>query len=147
MTTTPALLEDVWASRDFPVLREATRMIDDGSEEPGLNALVEATGLDLASVVKAIYALERRGLVIPDHRYGGVAGIEAVSGEAYILTGLHPNGDEITDRLVDALRQAAEEVSDPEEKSRLRRAAKALGEVTKSVASGVITNVITGGIN
>jgi DNA-binding transcriptional MocR family regulator len=140
------MLEDVWASRDFPVLREATRMIDDGTEDPSVHALAEATGLDLASVSRAIRALERRGLITADHRLAGVAGIQTVSGEAYLLTGLHPDGDDITDRLVDALQQAAEQV-DPEEGGKLRRAAKALGDVTKSVASGVITNVIPGGIN
>jgi hypothetical protein len=49
-------------------------------------------------------------------------------------------------RLIDALQQAAEQ-ADPEEGGKLRRAAKALDDVTKSVASGVITNLITGGIN
>jgi hypothetical protein len=142
MTTSPALLEDVWASRDFPVLREATRMIDDGSSDPTLHTLAEATGLDLGSVAKAIRALDRRRLITADHRLGSVAGIKTVSGDAYLLTGLHPNGDDITDRLIDALRQAAELVN-TEEGSRLQRAAKALGEVTKSVASCVIT----GGIN
>jgi hypothetical protein len=132
MTTTSALHEDVWSSRDFPVLREATRMIDDGSEDPTVPALAEATGLDLESVARAIWALDRRGLVTPIMSLAGPIGVQEVSGEAYLLTGLHPDGNDLTDRFVDALRQAAEEVSDPEEKSRLRRAAKALGEVTKA---------------
>lgn len=58
-------------------------MIDNG-DQPTLNALAEAARLDLGTVARAIRALERRELVTPDYRLSGVAGIEAVAGEAYI---------------------------------------------------------------
>ena len=70
-----------------------------------------------------------------------------MSGDAYLLTGLHPDGNDLTDRLINALREAADQTDDPNEKTRLRRAASAISEITKSVASGVITAAITGGIN
>ena len=73
----------------------------------------------------------------------GPAGIVEVSGEAYLLTGLHPNGDDAVSQLVSALRQAADEVADPEEKSRLRKLADGVGGVSRDVLSGVLTTVIT----
>jgi hypothetical protein len=56
-------LPDVWANRDFPVLREVTRPIDSGEDmHPRLGQLAEATGLTPAEVGLAITALDRRGL-------------------------------------------------------------------------------------
>jgi hypothetical protein len=135
-------LEDVWATRDFLVLREATRMIDNG-DNPTLNALAEAAGLDLGTTARAIRALERRGLVTPDERLSGVAGVEAVSGEAYLLTGLHPNGDDAVTQLISALRQAAEHEADPDERSRLRKLADNAGGVSRDVLANVLATVIT----
>lgn len=66
-----------------------------------------------------------------------------ISGDAYLLTGLHPNGDDAVSQLVSALRQAADEVSDPDEKSRLRKLADGVGGVSREVLSGVLTAVIT----
>jgi hypothetical protein len=70
-----------------------------------------------------------------------------VSGDAYLLTGLHPDGNDLADRLIDALQQAAEQVNDPEEKSKLRRAASAIRDIGTNVIGGVLTAAITGGMN
>jgi len=70
MTTTDRL-PDVWASRDYPVLREAARMIDQGSPVPGVDELASVTGLEPTQVKLAVSALERRGLVEAAHVWGG----------------------------------------------------------------------------
>lgn len=135
-------LPDVWATRDYPVLREAVRGIDAG-EDVNADRLLTATGLSLGEIAQAVRALERRGLIEVEEALGGVTGIREVSGEAYLLTGLHPNGDDAVSQLVSALRQAADEVADPEEKSRLRKLADGVGGVSRDVLSGVLTTVIT----
>ena len=145
MATTDRL-SDVWAVRDFPVLRETARMIDQGARTPSIDDLAVATGLEPAQVSLAVAALERRGLVEANRAWGGPTGIKAVAGEAYLLTGLHPDGDDMVSQLVSALRQAADQSSDASEKSRLRKLADAAGDVTRDVLAGVLISVATGQI-
>lgn len=64
--------------------------------------------------------------------------ISDVAGEAYLLTGLHPDGHEVLGVLIDVLRQAADQTTDSEEKSRLKRAATALGEIGGAVGANVL---------
>jgi hypothetical protein len=137
-------LSDVWASRDFPVLREVTRLIDSGeSHAPRLEQLSAATGLERAQVALAIAALGRRDYVKPTKTMVGIIGVSSVSGSAYLLTGLHPDGDSAVSQLVSALHQAADEVEDADEKSRLRKLADGVGGVSREVLAGVLTTVIT----
>lgn len=135
-------LPDVWITRDYPVLREAVRLIDNGDIAEA-DLLVDATGLSAELVGLAAKALERRGLVSGEHSFGGFLAITNVSGEAYLLTGLHPDGDDAVSQFASALRQAADHEADPEEKSRLRQLADGLGGVSRDVLSGVLTTVIT----
>jgi hypothetical protein len=142
-------LEDAWTTRDYPVLREVTRLIDSREDEgPGSQRIAEATGLDDDQVQAAGLALERRGLVQLGGKVaeGGFSYFHEISGAAYLITGLHPDGDDALSRLIDGLRQAAEQTVDEDEKGRLRRAADALGGITRDVGVGVLTAVITRGL-
>ena len=145
MTTTDRL-PDVWVSRDYPVLREAVRMIDQGRSMPGVNELATATGLGPEQVKLAVAALERRGLVEAFHTLGGVVSISSVAGEAYFTTGLHPEGDDMVSQLMSALRQAAERSPDASEKTRLRKLADSAGDVTRDVLAGVLISLASGQI-
>lgn len=145
MTTTDRL-PDVWVSRDYPVLREAVRMIDQGRSMPGVNELATATGLGPEQVRLAVAALERRGLVEAFHTLGGVVSISSVAGEACFTTGLHPEGDDMVSQLMSALRQAAERSPDASEKTRLRKLADAAGDVTRDVLAGVLISLASGQI-
>lgn len=140
-------LEDVWASRDFPVLREITRLIDSGEEFPHKAQLAKATGLSADEVRLAAWALRRRGLIDFNPYAGGdFSVITDLAGQAYLLTGLHPDGDDLVSQLVSALRQAAEQAVDPEEKGRLRTLADNAGAISRNVLSGVLTAVVTGAV-
>ena len=66
-----------------------------------------------------------------------------VSGAAYLITGLHPDGDDALSDLIAALRQAANEVGDEDERGRLRRAADGLAGIGRDVGAGVLTAVLT----
>jgi len=132
-------LDDVWATRDYPVLREVTRRIDAGEYNLLPENIAEAVGIDEATMTQATKALDRRGLV--DGIRAAEAGIVRftdVSADAYLLTGLHPNGDDALSSLISALQQAADQVGDEEERSRLRRAADGLMGVSRNIAASVV---------
>lgn len=130
-------LDDVWITRDYPVLREVTRHIDAGDVHVHQNVIAEALGLEPDEVRRAAAALERRGFVTLTHDTGPVRFVE-VSGPAYLITGLHPDADDALSRLVQALQQAAAQASDQDERTRLRRAADALLGVSRDVMTGVL---------
>lgn len=140
MTDKP--LADVWATRDFPVLVEVTRRIDAGEQYFSTDEVAEALNFTPEEVERAARALKRRGLVEDEGSGMGRTAFSDVAGEAYFMTGLHPDGDEVLDRLISALEHAAEQAKDPEERGRLRRAAEALGSVTRDVAVNIVGAVV-----
>jgi DNA-binding transcriptional regulator YhcF (GntR family) len=135
-------LDDVWFTRDYPVLREVTRRMDRGERYFPSEDVAEDLGIDPETAEQAAYALERTGYVTLDRGYGGPSFAE-VGRAAYLTTGLHPSDDETVRSLIDALNAAAAETSDVEEKSKLQRIASGLGSLTSSVASGVLTAFLT----
>jgi hypothetical protein len=136
-------LDDVWASRDFPVLREIARLVDSGDAFPHKTQIVQATGLSPEQVTLAALALRRRGLIdFTQYAGGDFSMIKEISGSAYFITGLHPSGDDAISSLIDALRQAEESVDDPEEKTLLRRAGGAIGSVSQNVMGQVLAAYI-----
>lgn len=143
MTEKP--LTDVWRVRDFLVLVEVTRRIDSGTSTVRPTEVAAALGITEEEVQRAGAALARRGLV---HIRGAdqlpVIFFYDVSGEAYLMTGLHPDGQDALTRLVSALNQAAERSMDPDERSGLRRAADSLLSLPSAVAGGVMTAYLTG---
>src|SRR4051794_30921569 len=102
--------------------------------------------MEADDVQAALKALARRGLidVVQSRGIGGpqpVVAITDVSGEAYVMTGLHPGDDDI-EALVDAFRQAAEETTDPDEKGRLQKVGETLKDVSGDVAKRVLAAYI-----
>lgn len=140
-------LPDVWATRDYPVLREVARRIDAGGVGVQAHDVAAALGMTQDDVERAAKALERRGLVICTWFMGGEGpDFDEVDGQAYLLTGLHPDGDDAVSRLVDALRKAADQNNDPTERGKLRQVADQIGGLSRDVAAGVMTAVLTGGL-
>jgi DNA-binding transcriptional MocR family regulator len=141
-------LTDVWASRDFPVLVEVARRIDAGESTVSVSDVAQALAMDEQTVQLAGAALKRRGLVDTIGAFGvPVLRFRHLSADAYFVTGLHPSGDDAVSQLVDLLRQAADGVDDPQEKSRLRALADAAGGVSREVLAGVLTALATGAMN
>lgn len=140
-------LSDVWSTRDFPVLREAVRLIDSGEDaHPRLEQLAEACGLSEDDTERALQALTRRRLIDPAESASGPYGVDDVSGEAYLITGLHPDGDDLVSQLIATLRQAADQTDDPEEKSRLRRMGDSASDVGRQTLGAVLAALVTGGL-
>lgn len=141
-------LKDVWTDRDFPVLVEVTRRRDAGEDFITAESIATALEMPYEEVAQAGKALQRRGLITASGSMAAeIETFDEVSGEAYFLTGLHPNGDDLVSALVSALRQAADQVADPAEKSRLRTLADNVGSVGRDVLGGVLTAVLTAGVS
>lgn len=132
-------LADVWTSRDYPILKAVTLAVDQHGM-PAIGKIAKATGLDPADVDLGLLALQRRGLVrLKCAASGRPYLVLDVSGDAYLITGLHPDGNDALEALASILRQAADRTVDPEEKSRLRKAASAVGDLVGQVGAGVMT--------
>ena len=129
-------LNDVWLSRDYPMLVEIMRIV----EEEGLSIQAFQWKHILETEEdqqRALYALRARGLIETRELASYIDSITNVSGEAYTLVGLHPSGEDLKERLVSALEQLAEKTSDPAEASKLTQAAKQFGMLSRDVAAGV----------
>lgn len=140
-------LPDVWTSRDYPVLVEVVRRLDGGERVVRMLDVATALGMPDRDVQNAGMALSRRRLLeVRGMDQWDVFDFLDASGEAYFLTGLHPDGDEAVSRLVSALRQAAELVDDPVEKGRLRTLADGALGIGREVLGGVLIAAATGGV-
>ncbi len=133
-------LADVWGPRDWPFLVEAARRIDLGEGSRLVSDIGAAAGLTPQQAAQAAAALDRRGLIDGNRsEESGIDLVTDVSAAAYFLTGLHPDGDEAVAGLVASLRQAADLVDDPAEKSRLRALADGALGVSREVLGGALT--------
>jgi hypothetical protein len=144
--TRPDRLPDVWTTRDYPVLAYVTGRLDQDQQMVASEDVATATGMDLDDVGRAALALQRRGLVEIVRTYDGIHGFSKVSGTAYVMTGLHPDGDDLVERLAVALDQAGDRTGDEDKRGRLRRAASALRDGAASVGGQVMAGVITAAI-
>ncbi|MEO6699982.1 MAG: hypothetical protein ABIP57_00580 [Jatrophihabitantaceae bacterium] len=137
-------LDDVWSTRDYPVLREVTRRFDVGAVEVEEHEVASHLDVDISIVRRACHALERRGFLQITESYEDEVTVLSVSGQAYLVTGLHPDGDDAVDQLVSLLREAADLTANQEDRGRLRRAASALSEASGTILTGVATAWVTG---
>ena len=140
-------LDDVWATRNYPLLCEITRRIDGGERSLTVKSIAAAIRMDEEEAYRGAAALERRGFITGRSPGGSdtpkVLRVIDVSASAYLITGLHPDGDDALSRLIAGLRGAADMHPDEDERGRLRRAADALGGVARDIGVQVVTAVIT----
>ncbi|WP_418058470.1 hypothetical protein [Pimelobacter simplex] len=146
-------MESTWESRDLPVLAAVVEICDEdewGMAEP--EQIAERTGLPSEDVEKALWKLA--GEQPPffgfsnDSTFGGrdIGTITRPTGHAQRTVGAWPTPESLIERIVAELHEAAERADTPEEKSRLKKAADAVGGVGKGVMTGVLTHVLTQGL-
>jgi hypothetical protein len=131
--TTP--LDDVWFTRDLPVLRAIARLVDScehGNSPYLLGSVVPASGLPKAQVIAAAQALASAGYIEPlTNHNGDIVRITAISAEARRLAGLWPTPQGEWDRLLEQLSVRAQNAPTEVERERWRTfgdAARAVGE-------------------
>jgi hypothetical protein len=113
---------------------------------PQVSDLAEITGRDPMEVYQALKALDGTYVELREYMTGGDPNphtVRAISPEARRAVGQWPSPDVWVDRLVQALREAAEREPDPEKKGRLRAMAEGLGGFARDVAVGVLSGGIT----
>lgn len=138
-------LDDVWTTRDRPVLVEVVRRLEDEHQPVGFRDIAAATGLTHEDVALAARNLGRADLVDVDVMLGGEGDFLDVSTEALRITGLWPDAGDAVDRMVWALEQRIAEAP-PEEKSKLAKVRDAIVGIGRDVAVEVIGAAITGRI-
>jgi hypothetical protein len=126
-------LDDVWFTRDLPVLRAIARLVDKsehGSSPYLLGAVVPASGLPKAVVVAAAQALASAGYIEPlTNHAGDIVRITAISAEARRLAGLWPTPQGEWDRLLEQLTARAQQAPTDVERGRWRAFADAAAAV------------------
>ena len=127
------LLDDVWFSRDLPVLRAVARLVDSPAHggAPYLGQVVPASGLAKADVAAAARALVSAGYVEALTNVAGeVVRFTGISPEARRLAGLWPTPQGEWERLLEQLTARAENAPTDVERLRWRAfadAARAVG--------------------
>lgn len=131
-----------------PVLDAAIAAYEQAGASPDRGVHVRQVQLPDDSPPAAVAELVRAGLLIDvEAESGGIGGVDQVEGPSLVRPSVDalrmrrgwPSGpaDAAIDRLVSALLAEAEATTDPEERTRLRRAADWLGKV----GTDVLTNV------
>jgi hypothetical protein len=136
-------MESTWEPRDLPVLDIVVRYFDEHPQGVMLRCeeIADLAGRDPAEVHQALKALEPTYV-----RLGpglGSPSVRGVTDQARRVVGQWPSPEVWVDRLVQALREAAEREPDPERRGRLRAMAEGLGGFARDVAVGVLSGGIT----
>ena len=128
----PELLDDVWFTRDLPVLRAIARLVD-GPEyggNPYLGQVVPASGLPKPDVLAAARVLADAGYVEVLTTYSGeIVRFTGISPEARRLAGLWPTPQSEWERLVEQLTTRARNAPTDVERARWRAFADAAAAV------------------
>ena len=122
------LLDDVWFSRDLPVLRAIARLVDSPAHggAPYLGQVVPASGLAKPDVAAAARALVSAGYVEALTNVAGeVVRFTGISSEARRLAGLWPTPQGEWERLLEQLAARAENAPTDVERLRWRAFADA----------------------
>lgn len=144
-TSYDQIMEDTWFSRDLPVLDAAVRHVDEDTgriADPDL--LAEEAGIPRDDVRRSLQALSgvylrTEGTMQGDHL------VMDVTPEARRAVGQWPTPENVANRLLAVLEQAADQTGDEEQRTRLRRAADSLKGLGRDVLPEVIASVITKG--
>jgi hypothetical protein len=143
-------VEDTWARRDLPILLAAYRRVESGERPPvagQFEELRQELGLSVPDFERGLAALADADPPYievqvaggwSDEKAGG-GWVDGVSERARRELGGWPSADTLVDQLAAALRQAADEESEPERKGRLREAADVVGGMARDVAVAVIS--------
>jgi hypothetical protein len=133
-------LPDRWASRDFPVLIEAARRLDDGQRITEAEEIAADLDVEVDQVYAALDALVP--LYLSGESVDTLAGrgaylVNGITERGRRAVGLWPREEAAADALIELLEQAADHVDDEDDAGALRRA----GRLLKTVPAAVLAEV------
>lgn len=136
-------MESTWEPRDLPVLDAVVRYFDEHPQGVMLRCeeVANLAGRDATDVYRALKTLEPTYVRLAPGL--GSPSVRGVTDQARRMVGQWPSPEVWVDRLVQALREAAEREPDPERQGRLRAMAEGLGGFARDVAVGVLSGGIT----
>jgi hypothetical protein len=145
-------MDSTWEQRDLPVLDAVVRYFDEhaGMSFPQVSDIAEITGRDPKEVYRALKALDGTYVELQEYLAGDNPNphtVMAVSEEARRAVGQWPSPELWADRIIQALREAAEREPDPAKRSRLRATAEGLAGFGRDVLVGVLSGGITRGMD
>jgi len=136
-----AELRETWTTRELPILRAALSRIDGGDEYADLDELRVELGLTAGEVFAAVGAFANASPPYLDVELrNGVRSpgrIDSVYERARRELGTWPTAENVVAELAAALRVAADEAYEPEEKGRLGAAADALTGFATSLSQSL----------
>jgi hypothetical protein len=140
------MAEDRWTTVDLPVLEAAARLEDGDDPHFGLHALVAETDFDEGTVKQALRRLHGEYVTFTAMPGDGDP-LMAVRNVRLLPSGRRatqqwPSAETTIAALVAALNEAADSAPDPEEASRLRKAASAVGGVSVDLATNIAATVL-----
>ena len=121
-----ALVDEMYASGEYP----------EGAD------IAARAGTDMESAAAALHALAGEYLELQPTGDPSSWGVPWVTGEARRAVGQWPTGESLAERLVAALEQAAEQESDPGQKSRLQGVARGLAGVARDIFVSVASQAL-----
>lgn len=145
--------KETWSTRDEPVLEAIVELVDDGAMRVTPQDLVKHTGFELGTVQRALVALaaeepsffEFSDMTTMGSAIREIDNIRNPSGHARRTVKTWPTAETLADRLIAGLEQAADETTDEEEASRLRRTGQWFGAAGRDVLVNIISSTMTGG--
>ena len=137
-------LQDRWATRDFPVLLAAARKVDALHLNVRASELADELGMSPDDVMSALIALDPTYVETKEDRRGpnilANVAVLRLTERGRRAVGLWP-GEDSADALVRVLEAAADAEADPVEQGKLRKAAKAVGTVSRDVLVEIVAAV------
>ena len=146
-TPTDGPVDDVWFTRDLPVLRAVARLVDSPAHggAPYMGQVVPASGLPKGDVAAAARALVAAGYVeVLTNVAGDVVRFTGISPEARRLAGLWPTPQGEWDRLLEQLAARAANAPTEVERTRWRAFAEAAGAVSPDDGALLMSALIGG---
>ncbi len=146
MSVTPT-----WFDRDLPVLETTIQLFEEMGHPGALQVrqIAERCGMEAAAVFAALLAMQHEYVTLNLVLAGGDPNPQMVTGvtaDARRAVGQWPSVDTLSDRLVAALQEAAEQESDPVKKTKLRSAVDAVTGMSRDIFVGVVTTAVTGAL-
>jgi hypothetical protein len=136
-------VEDTWWSRDLPVLDAAVKLFQ-SQDYVQVRDLAKATGFEIGDVAQSL--LDMRYVYVSEIGSMGDQAdwdISYVTEKARRAVGQWPTPENVVGRLAAAFNEAAEHEPDPERKSKLQAFGGWLADTGQSIATEVITKVIS----
>jgi hypothetical protein len=144
------MTEDTWTTRDLPVLRAVVDIYDRTGDAVDANEIEATVGLDKDTVQRALRALNTEPFFedVTEVLQGEIFAVGAPTGHALRVAGAWPSPENLLERLIVGLENAAnDEQREWEERSKLKQAASVFGSLATQLAinalGGAAGNVLS----